>query len=98
MRLRQRSSVDFPHPDGPMIAVTDRPGISSVTSPTAWVAPYHAFRRSVRIAGVSTAAGSGLAASGAVVIIGRATVIVIVRSAARAREARDSRPRSPRQG
>ena len=36
-----------------MIAVTERPGISNVTSPTAWVDPYHAFRRSVLIAGAS---------------------------------------------
>ena len=31
MRLKVRSSVDFPHPDGPMNAVTLRSGIVRLT-------------------------------------------------------------------
>jgi len=31
-RFRQRRNVDFPHPDGPMIAVTARSGTSSEMS------------------------------------------------------------------
>src|SRR5258706_15800043 len=43
MRLRQRSRVDLPQPDGPMIAVTSFGGMSSVTSRTACVSPKYAF-------------------------------------------------------
>ena len=32
IRFRQRNNVDFPHPDGPMNAVTCRSGISIATS------------------------------------------------------------------
>jgi hypothetical protein len=71
-----------------MIAVTERPGISKVTSPTAWVAPYHALKRSVRIAAVSTGGASGIAACCAVGIAGRDTVMVIVRLAEQTREGR----------
>jgi hypothetical protein len=39
IRLRQRSSVDLPQPDGPMIAVTSFCGKVSATSRTAWVEP-----------------------------------------------------------
>ena len=35
IRLRHRSSVDLPHPDGPMIAVTNRSGSASETAFTA---------------------------------------------------------------
>ncbi len=39
IRLTQRTMVDFPHPDGPMIAVT-RPGSKlRLTSLTAWLEP-----------------------------------------------------------
>ncbi len=31
MRLKARSSVDLPQPDGPISAVTERSGIDSVT-------------------------------------------------------------------
>src|SRR6516165_5849186 len=41
IRLRTRRKVDLPHPDGPMNAVTDREGIDSVMSKSAWTAPYH---------------------------------------------------------
>src|SRR6476661_9419468 len=51
IRLRQRSSVDLPHPDGPMIAVTSFDGKSRVTSRTACVAPKYAWRARVCIAG-----------------------------------------------
>src|SRR5258708_36703863 len=47
MRLRQRSSVDLPQPDGPMIAVTSFGGTSSVTSRTACVSPKYAFNPNV---------------------------------------------------
>src|ERR1700716_3605984 len=50
IRFRQRRSVDFPQPDGPMIAVTAPRGSSRLTSPTAWVAPYQADRSSIRTA------------------------------------------------
>src|SRR5688500_5953895 len=44
MRFRHRSSVDFPHPDGPMIAVTFRSRNSSDTPCTTRVAPKYASR------------------------------------------------------
>src|SRR2546423_1886470 len=47
MRLRQRSSVLFPQPDGPMIAVTVCAGNSSETSRTARCCPNRAVRRTV---------------------------------------------------
>ena len=40
IRFSVRSSVDFPHPDGPMNAVTSRGSIARDTSATAVVAPY----------------------------------------------------------
>ena len=39
-RLIERKNVVFPHPDGPISAVTARRGIGSVMSKSAWVAPY----------------------------------------------------------
>src|SRR5436190_18430417 len=42
MRLRQRSSVDLPHPDGPMIAVTWPCVTPNVTSRTTRDAPKYA--------------------------------------------------------
>ena len=39
MRFRQRSSVDLPHPEGPMIAVIVRSGTAIETSRTAGVTP-----------------------------------------------------------
>src|SRR5690349_4467146 len=41
MRLRQRSTVVFPHPDGPMKAVISCSWIVKDTPLTAWCAPYH---------------------------------------------------------
>src|SRR5918993_6110531 len=51
IRLRQRNSVDFPHPDGPMIAVTWFVWKSSETSRTACVEPKCALSARVCIAG-----------------------------------------------
>src|SRR6185369_8040523 len=53
IRFRQRSSVDFPHPDGPMIAVTSLDGKSSVTFRTACVTPKYACKARVSIAGAA---------------------------------------------
>ena len=39
MRFTQRTMVDLPQPDGPMIAVTSLGGNSSETSATAWLPP-----------------------------------------------------------
>src|SRR5688572_15971524 len=67
MRLMQRSSVDLPHPDGPMIAVTWRSRKSSDTSRTACTSPNHASTDSTptrRAATVSAASLSSVAATG----------------------------------
>src|SRR3954466_10059330 len=50
MRLRQRSRVDLPQPDGPMIAVTSFAGKSRFTSRTACVDPNHALSEMACIA------------------------------------------------
>ena len=39
MRLMERRKVDFPHPDGPMNAVTARGSMTIETSSTALKAP-----------------------------------------------------------
>jgi hypothetical protein len=39
MRLKQRSSVDLPQPEGPMKAVTRFSGISRFTCLSAWKLP-----------------------------------------------------------
>ena len=39
MRLKQRSSVDLPHPEGPMNAVTRFLGMVTLTLMSAWAAP-----------------------------------------------------------
>ncbi len=44
MRLNVRSSVDFPHPEGPMKAVARFLGISSVMLFNAWKSPYHRLK------------------------------------------------------
>src|SRR5512134_2296691 len=61
MRFRHRSSVDLPHPDGPMYAVTRCLGTSIVTSVRARLAPYQRLRPSISTIGVSTTE-AGLAA------------------------------------
>ncbi len=38
-RLIERNSVDFPHPDGPMNAVTERAGMVRFTSKSACFSP-----------------------------------------------------------
>src|SRR5260370_8533473 len=40
MRLSKRRKVDFPQPDGPMRAVTDRSGMARLMSNRAWLTPY----------------------------------------------------------
>src|SRR5688572_13262526 len=44
MRFRQRTKVDLPQPDGPMIAVARFAGMSKLMSCSAWFLPNHAFR------------------------------------------------------
>jgi hypothetical protein len=39
MRLMQRTSVDLPHPDGPIMAVTSLGAYSSDTPLIAWLSP-----------------------------------------------------------
>jgi hypothetical protein len=39
MRLMQRTIVDLPQPEGPMIAVTRSASKSRLTSRTAWLVP-----------------------------------------------------------
>ena len=43
MRLRQRTNVDLPQPDGPMSAVALLAGMFRLTSCSVWFVPYHAF-------------------------------------------------------
>src|SRR5215218_73222 len=59
IRFRQRSSVDLPHPDGPMIAVTSLCGKLSETSRTACVEPKYAFSARVSIAGAAASTLTG---------------------------------------
>src|SRR5947209_20336036 len=51
MRLRQRTKVDLPQPEGPMMAVTWRAGISRVISWSAWVVPNQALSSCTRMPG-----------------------------------------------
>jgi hypothetical protein len=44
MRLKLRSSVDLPQPDGPMMAVTRPAPIVMLTSNSAWAWPYHRLK------------------------------------------------------
>src|SRR5579864_5504246 len=53
MRFRQRRNVDFPQPDGPMMAVTDRSWNVMETSRTAAIEPNLASRCSTRMWGAS---------------------------------------------
>ena len=48
MRLKQRSSVDLPQPEGPMKAVTFFSGTSRSMSWRAWACPYHKISRQPR--------------------------------------------------
>src|SRR4051812_25328574 len=72
IRFRQRSSVDLPHPDGPMIAVTSFCGKESETSRTACVGPKYALSSCVFIAGGadSKLGGGTTAARAAASVIG----------------------------
>src|SRR4051812_7440945 len=60
MRLRQRSSVDLPQPDGPMIAVTRPVATAKVTSRTTRAAPKYASSDS---AAMQTERASGMTTS-----------------------------------
>jgi len=51
--LKQRSSVDFPQPDGPMIAVTACCGIANETFLTAATSPKKAERFSATMHGAA---------------------------------------------
>src|SRR6185295_14326448 len=53
MRLRQRRSVDLPHPDGPMYAVTRCFGMDIEMSLRAILAPYQSDRWSISTMGIS---------------------------------------------
>jgi hypothetical protein len=58
--LKQRSSVDLPQPDGPMMAVTARCGAVIVTLLTAATLPKYALRSLVAMQGLaSSAMGAG---------------------------------------
>src|SRR5712664_4154234 len=48
MRFKHRMSVDFPHPEGPMIAETECSSMSIVMSSMARLGPYHADTCSTR--------------------------------------------------
>src|SRR3989449_11664676 len=49
MRLRHRMNVDFPQPDGPMIAVTALGAIASPMPCRTWTSPNQALRSLTRI-------------------------------------------------
>ena len=53
MRLKVRSSVDLPQPDGPMKAVARFRGISRLTPLRAWKSPYQRLK-SLMVMAVST--------------------------------------------
>ena len=53
MRLKVRSSVDLPQPEGPMNAVARFFGMSSVTPLSAWNSPYHRLKSRMEIMGAS---------------------------------------------
>ena len=63
MRFRQRSAVDLPQPEGPMIAVTWFGRTLRLTSRIAMRSPYQAERCSAHIVGASDSA-SGAATTG----------------------------------
>src|SRR5512140_1121783 len=63
MRFRQRRNVDFPHPDGPMIAVTCRSWMRIDTPFTACTLPKYASSEPTRIRGVASNLSAGRATS-----------------------------------
>src|SRR5579883_2977968 len=93
MRFRQRSRVDLPHPDGPMIAVTKRSGRASVASLTACRAPKYASRDSAASRGAGAASGVARAtpAAGAGGVTARDTASAPV-TAPGPRRSRSGRP------
>src|SRR6266536_334079 len=74
MRFRQRTSVDLPQPDGPMMAVTALGSIPIETSAIACRVPYQALRSSTRIA---SASGDVVARSVAGAAVVRVSIIPI---------------------
>ena len=50
MRLKQRSTVDFPQPEGPINEVIMPSSIRRLTSKRAWKVPYHKLRSCVSMA------------------------------------------------
>ncbi len=57
MRFRMRRKVDFPHPDGPMSAVTSPGFIASVTFSRTFWRPNHALTLLARMAACICNAG-----------------------------------------
>jgi hypothetical protein len=57
MRFRHRTKVDFPHPEGPMTAVTCPRAMARVMPLSAWEGPNQAFRFwvAISVGGGSTA-------------------------------------------
>src|SRR5437763_17049859 len=65
IRLRHRTKVDFPHPDGPITAVTAWGFAVMETSFRTWIDPNHAFRSETSILLTSAGrAGEAGASSG----------------------------------
>src|SRR6266550_9030634 len=56
-RFTERRNVLLPQPDGPIRAVTARRGMATVTSNSAWVAPYQKLYARTSRMGVATGAG-----------------------------------------
>src|SRR6267378_583288 len=56
-RFTERRNVLLPQPDGPIRAVTARRGTVTVTSNSAWVAPYQKLYARTSTMGVATGAG-----------------------------------------
>src|SRR3990167_720852 len=58
MRLKQRSKVLLPQPEGPMMAVTRRSRISIETSCSAWNFPYQKLRLATRARTAAVCSGA----------------------------------------
>ncbi len=66
IRLRHRMSVDFPEPEGPIIAVTDRAFATMLTFFRTWLAPNHALTSDASSAvSLGSRSVAGVATSGA---------------------------------
>src|SRR5205823_5147841 len=71
IRFRQRSSVDFPQPDGPISAVTARGGTESLIPASACFAPYQALPPWRSKTGATVVPSAGTAVSGLGTAAGR---------------------------